>query len=361
MLLSQPQRSLMIVIGIALCVVLMLFLLSIYNGVADGSVEYIRRNTTDFWVLQANSTNILRGSSILSTGHGSLLRLIPQVESASPILFLLSSLNLNGQLSTVFLTGYDPATGVGGPPVLADGRGVYNDSEIVLDKSFAAKHHLRVGGVVALREDTLRVVGLSEGTNMFVIQYAFVTLHKAQEQVGFPGLVSCFLVKAKGGLNHASVKAKIAEELPGVEVFDQQEFLRNNVHEMESGFLPLLFVIAVIGAVVLTTILSLILSINILERRKDLAVLKTLGSPQSFLFKLVISQGFFLSTGACVVALVLFAPLTGLVEVLSPEVGIRSSFIHVVLIVLVVWGLGLLSSIIALHRLRKIYPLEAFS
>lgn len=56
---------------------------------------------------------------------------------------------------------------------------------------------------------------------------------------------------------------------------------------MESGILPLLYVIALIGAVVLTVILSLLLSINILKRRKDFAVMKTLGSPQRYLPQLM--------------------------------------------------------------------------
>ena len=36
---AQPLRSALTVGGIALCAVLMLFLLSVYRGVADGSVE----------------------------------------------------------------------------------------------------------------------------------------------------------------------------------------------------------------------------------------------------------------------------------------------------------------------------------
>jgi len=46
--------------GVSLCIVLMFFLLAVYRGVADGSVEYIRRNKADLWVLQRNATNILR-------------------------------------------------------------------------------------------------------------------------------------------------------------------------------------------------------------------------------------------------------------------------------------------------------------
>lgn len=193
----HPLRLALTVGGIALCVVLILFLLSVYRGVEEGSVEYVRHNRADLWVLQEGASNILRASSILSTGHGTILRNIQTVKSASPILFLLSSIRKDDKMMTVYLTGFDPVTGNGGPPSIHEGRNIQNDDEIVLDRSFARKMNFRVGQSVHIKDDSLRVVGLSRGTNMFVIQYAFVTLRRAQLQIGYPGLVTCYMVNAQ--------------------------------------------------------------------------------------------------------------------------------------------------------------------
>ena len=73
MLRSQPLRLALTVGGIALCAVLMLFLLGVYRGVSYGSVEYIRCNRADLWVLERNQTNILRCSSILQGDHGATI------------------------------------------------------------------------------------------------------------------------------------------------------------------------------------------------------------------------------------------------------------------------------------------------
>jgi hypothetical protein len=80
-LLSQPLRFLLTIGGIGLCIVLILFLLGVYRGVEVGSVEYIRKNKTDLWVLQSGTNNILRATSILSTSHGYVIR------SHVPIIF----------------------------------------------------------------------------------------------------------------------------------------------------------------------------------------------------------------------------------------------------------------------------------
>jgi len=295
-LFHQPYRYILTAGGIGLCIVLMLFLLGIYKGVSDGSVEYIRQNTADLWIMQKNTTNILRGTSILSTAHGYVLGDTPELENISPVLFLLSTIKMDDKSATVFLGGYDLTAKYGGPPELIAGRHILNDNEIVLDISFAAKHGLHVGKTVSLNDQSLFICGLSTGTNAFVIQYAFVSLKRAQSLIEFNNLVTCYCADVRVGAMINTVREKLVDEVPGVVVFTHDEFLQNNIFEMESGILPLLYAVAAIGSIVLTVILTLILSINILEYRTDFAVMKALGSPPGFLPKMIVNQALFFLT-----------------------------------------------------------------
>ncbi|HEX7572918.1 MAG TPA: ABC transporter permease [Bacteroidota bacterium] len=360
-LIRQPVRSVLTVGGIALCIVLMLFLLGVYRGVADGSVDYIRSNPADLWVLQRNATNILRGSSLLTLSHGTLLRETGGVRQASPVLLFLTTVWRGKENATLFLAGFDPATGAGGPPEIVKGRSVSNDDEMVLDRSFAAKYGIRVGDVVRVQDDSLRVTGLSAGTNAFVIQYGFVTLRRAQSLLGFPSIVSLYLVNVLPGAACDSVRHAILDDVPGVEVYDHETFLRNNIREMESGFMPILYAIAFIGAVVLTSILTLLLTVIILESRHDFAVMRALGSPESFLSGVVHAQACMLSIGGITIALVVFPVLTAAIELIAPEVSTKGSFLQVGEVSLVVLGITLFSAWLAVRRLRSIYPLEAFA
>lgn len=357
---SQPVRLLLTVGGVALCIILMLFLLAVYRGAADGSVDYIRRNKADLWVLQRNATNILRGSSLVSAAQGERIATVPGVGTVSPVLFLLSTVKKGGDVRTIFLTGFEPDSGLGGPPQLVQGRNIRRDDEIVLDKSFAQKFKFVVGDDVDLQGRRLKVVGISGWTNAFVIQYAFVTLRFARDLIGFPSLATCFLVRIGEGADLGGVQARIREELPGLEVYDHPTFLQNNIQEMKSGFLPLLYTVAAIGAVVLTVILSLLLSVNILERRKDFAILKTIGSPLAFLWGMVIKQALLISSASSLAALAAFFPLVRLIERVSPEVSTKSTFGQIAAVVLAVGVMSLVSSGISIRRLRRIYFLEAF-
>jgi putative ABC transport system permease protein len=355
---AQPLRLAMTVAGIALCIVLMLFLSSIYQGVFVGSVEYVRKNPADLWVVQENTTNILRGFSLLRSVHGDLIRAIEGVDEAAPVLFLLCAVEREGRRATVYLTGYDPAIGRGGPPALAAGRTIRNDDEIVLDRSFAAKQKIDIGDQVTLRGESLTVVGIGSGTNAFVIQYAFVSISRAQKLSGFPGLVSCYLVSTHSGVQ--DLRRKLLEDVPGIDTYTQEEFLANNIREMESGLLPLLFTIAAIGGLVLAAILTLLLTINILERRTDIAVMKALGVPASSLTRLVLALAFLLSGTGAVLALAAFFPLCAALEWIAPEVTTLTVPSHVLIALSAVAAISAASALLAARRTRGIYPLEAF-
>lgn len=359
-LIEQPFRFLLTALGIAFCVVLVLVLLGIYRGVAIGSVEYIRKSEADLWVLQKHATNILRGTSILRSGQGTALGEMEGVGQVSPVLFILGAIRLPIGPKTVYFTGYDEKSGQGGPPALHSGRNVSADREIVLDHSFAAKYEIRLGDKLQVKNDTLTVVGLSAGTNMIVIQYAFISLHQAYRIIGFTGIASCYLVKMNRDASRDSIMLSIQRKLPEVVAYDQDAFLNNNIMELESGILPLLSFIALLSCVLLTSILSLILSINVLERRKDYSIMKAIGAPRGFISRMIVFQALLLAFSGLVIALIFFFPLIELVQHVSPEVSIMVSMDQIAIVAVGVLAISLVSSIFPNLKLRRIYPMEAF-
>ncbi len=358
-LVSQKSRILLTILGMSLCISLMLFLAGIYKGVADGSVEYIRHNNGDIWILQKSSNNILRGTSILPYHLKSKINELPDVESASPVLLLLTTVTKKENFATLFIAGYSKESQYGGPPKVINGRTIIDDTDIVLDKAFAAKMNYQLGDTVVVQDTKLKLVGLSTGTNAFVIQYGFTSLKTASKLLGFPGIVTCFIVKINNS-NVYDVSEKINLAIPNVVAYDHATFLNNNIFETKSGILPIFFSIAGLGGIVLTVILSLILSINILEKRKDMAVMKAIGAPKFFLPTLILNQALIMSCLSIVLSVFLYFPMVKLIEIISPEVSAKITINQILLVSISIIAMSLISSIISINRLRKIYPLEVF-
>ena len=359
-LLDNRPRFILTLAGIALCTVLMLLLVAIYNGVLFGSVEYISSSNVDLWVLQNHSNNIMRSNSYLSIKHKNAIKKIEGAEMVAPVFFILVNTHLSESSPTIYLTGYDNKSGMGGPPLIKRGRNISSKKEIVIDQSFARKYHVKIGDRIPLKKDSLIVCGISEGTNMFVIQYAFVDLEEAWDLAGIDDYVSCYQVKLEPGTNKKEVANRIQAKLGNTIVFDQAKFLENNKREVESGILPLLFAVAFISAIVLTAILSLILTINVMEKREEYAIFKALGSPRGFVSVLVIKQSVILATSGLISGALLFVPFTHLVEWLSPEVSVRISLIHIAAVFSCIEILSLISAALPVLRLRTIYPYEVF-
>jgi putative ABC transport system permease protein len=358
---THPVRLLLTLAGIGLCIVLILFILGVYNGVATGSVDYVRHTPADLWVLQANTTNIMRGTSILPEAYCDEIREHESIASAAAVLLFLATIEIDGRNATVLLTGYEPGM-MGGPPRIAKGRTIARDGEIVLDQAFAAKHRIVLGRRLKLRDDSLTVVGFSSGTNAFVTQYAFVTLAYEQSIIELPGLASFFIVKLREGSASESVARDINQKYPGrLSVHRHTQFLENNIREVESGILPLFFAIALIGGVVLAIILSLILSVNILERRHDFAIMKLIGSPSAYLRRVVLTQSLFVCSASECLGLAALYPLLLLIESITPEVAALVTASHIIAVTAAVFVIGITSGLLASGRVRRISTSEVFS
>jgi putative ABC transport system permease protein len=360
-LFNQFLRFIITVFGVSLCIMLMLFILAIHHGVSDASVRYVRDSDADIWVLQRHAANLLRGTSLLTNKHGDLIRNVNGVKSIAPILFFTATLNLPDNMASVHLAGFDPGTGKGGPPEIIEGSTLTHDNQIILDYSFAAKYKIGIGDKLPVRDDTLIVTGLSGGTNLFVIQFAFITLKKAQELIGFPGIVSCYQVILETGAKPEVVTESIRSVSGDLAVFDKATFLNNNIHEAETGVMPLIYVIATLGAIVLTALLSLILSVYVLEQKKDYAIMKALGAPARFIPGIVILQALILTGSGMILALMFFAVLLKAVEKFSPTVAAETSVNQIIIVIITLVVISLLSSLFPILRQRKIYPLEVFN
>lgn len=357
---KQYVRFIVTAFGIALCLMLMLFLLAIYYGVSDASVRYVRESKADIWVLQRHAANLLRGTSLLSNVHGEIIKKTEGVKTIAPILFFTATVNVPDNTASMHLVGYDPITGRGGPPEIVAGDTLANDDQIVLDYSFAAKYHLKVGDRLPIRDDTLTVAGLCDGTNLFVIQFAFITLRKARELLGFQSILSCYQINVEAGYDPKTVAGKIKAVSPDLAVYDHETFLQNNIHEAETGVMPLLYVVALIGAVVLTALLSLILSVYVLEQQRDYAIMKALGAPGGYIPGIVIQQSLLLAIAGLAIALLLFNPMLTAVKNFSPTISAESSVGQIMIVAAGLLVISLLSTALPLLRQRRIYPLDVF-
>jgi len=360
MIWKDKARFFITVSGIGVTVMLMLFLVGTYQGVKRGSTSYIITTPAEIWICQQNSTNLLRSSSFLHSSIENEIQRIQGVGKSAGILRIIATAQIRGRSATLFIFGFDPKSTLGPPSSIIQGTSLIDSGEIILDKAFTAKHNLRLGDFIPIQGHDFRVSGITAGTNALVAQFAFTKLEDAQRLIGLPGIISFCLVKPDTKTNTLLLVESLRKQFPSLSVFTKQEFVKNNLEEMETGVLPVLWTIAFFGALVGTVVITLMLYSSILERKEDYALLKAVGARHTFLTSLVMKQSMFGSLIGFIVGFLLNITCTPLLVQRVPEISIIITWQAVVAIFITTLVVGVIGSLIPLQKLARIYPAEVF-
>ena len=242
---------------------------------------------------------------------------------------------------SVNLIGYRPG-GLGGPGETITGRGVQASGQAVVD----ARMKLGVGQIFEVSGHGFRVVGVvSNRTLLGGVPDAYVTVAEAQDVVfGGRPLI--------GGVLTRGVPTKVPV---GYGVYTNAQVEQASLAQLASAVSSInnsKFFMWVIAAIIVAALVY----VTALERTRDFAVLKALGSSTGLLFVGLAAQAVAVALAAAIVAAILSNFMTG---IFAQPVDIPgSAFIVLPLSALIV---GLLASLAALRRAASVDPAAAFA
>lgn len=359
LILFDRLRLAITIAGIGVSVVLVLFLIALHDGIRREANGYFERRPIAAWIVQDNTTNFIKSSSFIPMSARSAFDSVAGVAEVTPLLRLITTLDLPAGEVSVIVLGVDPQSPAGVPDV-REGRAAPARGELVLDGSLARRHHLALGDSAVVQGRAFRIVGLSHGTNSVLTQFGFISLDDARELFGVPQLTSFLLVRSVQGVSDSVLTARLQHLAPRTRVFTRDEFAASNLHELQEGLIPILVTVAVIGGTVALIVLTLLLSGAILEQRETYAVLKALGASSGTLTRVVVTQALAAVMGGVFCGLMLYvtcAPLVvHLVPVLALALRPQAAFAVSAAAVLV----GLVGALIPLWRVARIHPAELF-
>ena len=165
-LLQDKLRFALSVTGIALAVMLILFLLGLRAGVFRSAGIYLDNAPGSVAVMPEGVKSTRAGSGqFLSRDTVSAIASARGVARTTPIILTMAIPELHGKKQVIVLVGYDTALG-GGPWNLRQGREPAGDDEVVLDRVLASEHGFSVGDSFEIGGHQLKVVGLSNETQL---------------------------------------------------------------------------------------------------------------------------------------------------------------------------------------------------
>jgi putative ABC transport system permease protein len=331
--------------GIAVGVASVVALLALSSGLNNTAGQLVHLGRADLGLFQADAGDPT--SSVLPLTLMPRLLKTPDVVGATPLQLVISAIPKDPS-AVVF--GADPHGFVAQRLVYTAGGGP-TPGHVVIGDQLANQLHLGVGDTLRLGRRSFVVSGIYNAGITFEDQGALTTLRDAQKLDNrTANETTTIAVRLASTVSLGKAKKEILKEFPGVSaISDTDEAIRAGANtELISKAVLLIVVLAIIigTLAVANTMLA-----AVLERRRELALLSTIGWSGPQLGSLVLGEAIVVSMIGTGIGLALGSLFSG---ALPPTLGL-GNFITPDL---TAWGLGRACLIgVATGVLGAVYPI----
>ncbi|HEY6265120.1 MAG TPA: ABC transporter permease [Candidatus Acidoferrum sp.] len=284
-LLHRPLRTLIGVMAVAVEVALVVLIVGLTSGLLKETAKRIEGIGADI-MLQPPAASILINFSgaPMPVKIGEKLAELKYVQTVAPALL---QFNSTGAVETIWGIDRDSFREVSGGFVFLQGHDMEGPDDLLMDDWAAKAKHIKVGDTFNVLNHDWHVAAIVEhgkGARLFV------PLTTLQDLVGAHDKASIFLIKCTRPEHAADVMEEMRHVLPGYTVRPLKEFLSlmtsTNIPGLQS------FINAMIALAVCIGLLVIFLTMytTVIERTRDIGVLKSLGADRSFIIRSLLTE-----------------------------------------------------------------------
>jgi len=340
----RKGRTFLTSAGVAVGVAAVVALLALSEGLNDTAAQFVHLGGADLGLFQADAGDPT--SSVVPLSMLARVRRQPEVADVTPIQLVIGAMPRS---PSAIVLGLDPAGFANRQLVITAGRSM-SPGQVVIGDLLATQLHLQPGSVIRIGGRQFPIAGVFHAGGSYEDTGAIMTLGDAQTTAGrSPDEVTTLAVKLSPTVTASTAEERLARAFPGlIGIGDPGEAAR-------AGSNTILITKAVLLMVVLALIIGGLAVANamlaaLLERRRELALLATIGWSARQLGLLVLGEALAVSMLGTAAGLLLGLAAS---KLLPGALGL-GGFISPVL---TAWGVGRAVLIgLAIGTLGAIYP-----
>lgn len=291
------MRTLLGVVAISIQVTMVLTLVGLSDGMLNEQASRARGVGADILIRPPDA-------SIISSGGQILQPIIPAIIDQEPHVAAATGTLIYGTDLFNYITGVDLATFDrlnGGFRFLKGGPFQHPDDAIV-DQVYADQHNVHVGDEIKNTNHMWHVSGIYEPG---MLARLVVPLSTLQELTANTGKVSTIYVKVDNAANIPGVISALTDRLKKYKVYSMQDY----TSLFSASNVPMLtdFIWVVVGVGVLVGFLVVFLSMYtaVLERTREIGVLKALGASPGYILNILLRETVLLAIAGSILGILL--------------------------------------------------------
>ena len=279
---ARPIRTALSVLGVALQVTFVLLIVGMTLGWVNDWQKRVEGVGADIIVQPPNASIFFQlGNAVLPESLVQTLQAAPGVDEVSPVLVIANQKTLD----IVYGIDFKSFNALSKGFVFVSGGPFANPDDVIVDDIQAAKHHLRVGDKIEIFNREMIVCGIvrhGKGAR------SFIPLATAQDIAGAEHRVTLFYVRSTG--NTEAARQEVVRRLPGYLVRSMQDYLTLMNSSNLPAMRPFLRVMILLGVSISFLVVLLTMHTMVLERTREIGILKALGASRSEIARLFVAE-----------------------------------------------------------------------
>lgn len=293
----RKLRTGLTALSIGFQVVMILTIVGLSRGMLQDSANRARGVGADIWVKSPDS------SMLGLTSGGMPENLIPYYAHRPHVVAAAGSLvAVIGGISTISGIDYDQFTALSGPFQFLSGGPFRGPDSLMVDSEWAEQNKKRVGDTVQLLNRDWRVCGIVRPGKLARV---FVPLATLQTLTHNTGKVTQAFLRLDDHRNTQAVIDALKADQPEYKIFPLEELLRQFAPENLPMLQSFIYVITGLSIVVGFLVVSLTMYTAVLERTREIGILKALGAAPVDILGMLARETIVLAAGGWIAGIVL--------------------------------------------------------
>lgn len=293
----RPVRTALSVLAIGLEVTMILTVVGLSEGMLEDSARRARGAGADIWVRPPGTAVIGLSSAPMNE------KILGFLEKQEHVDIVTGSVTHPiGGLNTVTGLDLDKFTAMSGDFKFVEGGPFTGQDDIIVDERYARQNKVHAGDDIELMNRKWHVCGVAEPGKLSRL---IVPLKRLQELTGNTGKLTSAYLKLDDSANTEKVITSLEARLKDYQIYSIEEFTSlfsvHNIPGLEA------FIGVIIGLSVVVGFLVVFLSLytSVLERTREIGILKSLGASPAYVLNILIRETALLAVAGSILGIIL--------------------------------------------------------